>query len=131
VVPETFSFPENNILTYDGKGQSVYAIKQFAYLFPELTRNETLLVYATEKDIDELPNEANINELVSSHYEKPTLSKLEARSKREFAAWFEGKKASILVSGAFGGSEFSRLFHKSFVADVIRDHRMPVFIAHK
>lgn len=131
VVPETFSFPDNNILTYDGKGGSVYAIKQFAYLFPEWSRNETLLVYATEKENDELPYQDNISELAACHFEKLILSKLETRSKRELTAWFDGRKSSILVSGAFGGSGLSKLFHKSFVADVIRDHRIPVFIAHK
>ena len=35
LVPEKFDFPESVILAYDGSEESVYAIKQFAYLFPE------------------------------------------------------------------------------------------------
>src|SRR5437764_4689347 len=42
IVPETFAFPESVVLSYDGSESSVYAIKQFAYLFPELTPKSTL-----------------------------------------------------------------------------------------
>src|SRR5215218_8134806 len=45
VVPEQFQFPVKNILFYDGSASSVYAIKQFAYLFPELCENETKVIY--------------------------------------------------------------------------------------
>jgi hypothetical protein len=131
VIPETFDFPVNNILTYDGKKESVYAIKQFAYLFPELADNDTLLVYANEKGNDELPHQVNIEELTARHFTKLTLCKLEVNPKKQFPAWLENKKAAIIISGAFGGSSFSKLFHKSFMADVIRQHRLPVFIAHK
>ena len=34
VVPEKFDFPESNILAFDGSESSVYAIKQFVYMFP-------------------------------------------------------------------------------------------------
>ena len=45
LVPENFIFPQSNVLAYDGSDSSVYAIKQFAYLFPELCDNPTLLVF--------------------------------------------------------------------------------------
>ena len=35
LVPEKYNMPANIILAYDGGEQSVFAIKQFAYLFPE------------------------------------------------------------------------------------------------
>ena len=38
---------------------------------------------------------------------------------------------AILVSGSFGRSMFSEMFRKSFVSDVIAEHKLPVFIAHK
>jgi nucleotide-binding universal stress UspA family protein len=131
VVPEKFDFPTNNILAYDGKESSVYAIKQFTYLFPELSSNETILIYANEKDGGDLPHHENIKELISHHFQKFSLYYLEANPGKHFPTWLKDQHASILVTGAFGGSGLSRLFHKSFTADVIRDHRLPVFIAHK
>ena len=130
VVPEKFTFPDVNILTYDGKQESVYAIKQFAYLFPEFTSYETMLVSAVPKEKKSFPQEDNIEELVSRHYSKMKLVRLDAHPKNEFAAWLEDKSQAIVVCGAYSKSFISGLFHKSFIADVIKQHRLPVFIAH-
>jgi hypothetical protein len=130
VVPEDIQFPDTNILAYDGSASSVYAIKQFAYLFPELTGNETVLVYANEKENEELPDQVNIEELASRHYNNLVISKVHADPKNFFHSWLQEKRNSILVSGAFGRSGFSRLFHKSFISDIIKEHKLPVFISH-
>jgi hypothetical protein len=36
-----------------------------------------------------------------------------------------------LVTGSFGRSAMSDVFAKSFPAELIREHRVPVFVAHK
>ncbi len=131
VVPDKFDFPVCNILTYDGGETSVYAIKQFAYLLPELADNETTLIYAKQNGNDQLPDELNIQELAARHFINLNLFRFDANPGKYFNTWLLEKKAGILVSGAFGGTGFSRLFHKSFVADVIKQHRLPIFIAHK
>lgn len=131
VVPEKFQFPESNILAYDGSDDSVFAIKQFAYLFPELCRNKTLLVYAKEEASKELPDEVYIEELAARHFTDLTLLKLQINPKDFFERWIRDRKGSVLVSGAFGRSIFSRIFKKSFVTDTIRDHNIPVFVTHR
>ncbi|MES1222867.1 MAG: hypothetical protein ABUT20_45665 [Bacteroidota bacterium] len=131
VVPENYRFPNSNILTYDGSDDSVYAIKQFTYLFPELTRNTTLLVYAKENFDKEFPEESCIEELAARHFPDLSLYKLPVNPKKFFTSWANEKKGSILVSGAFSRSVLSQIFKKSFVTDVIRDHKLPVFIAHR
>jgi nucleotide-binding universal stress UspA family protein len=130
VVPEQFDFPENNILAYDGSESSVYAIKQFAYLFPEFTGNKTVLLYAGVDDNEgTFPEEHNIEELCSRHFTDLTLFKLGVDPKKYFAVWSSERKGSIVVCGSFGRSSVSMLFKKSFVSAVIRDHKLPVFIA--
>lgn len=131
VLPEKFDFPGTNILTYDGSASSVYAIRQFAYLFPELVKNNTTLVYANEKDPEYLPGERDIKELVTQHFPNTSWFRLEANPKKYFTDWLEQNKGAILVCGAFSRSGISMLFRKSFITDVIADHRIPVFIAHK
>lgn len=131
VVPEKFQYPERNILTYNGSDDSVYAIKQFTYLFPELCRNTTLLVYAKEEAGKELPDEVYIEELAARHFPDLTLMNLPVNPKKYFETWASEKKGSILISGSFSRSVFSQMFKKSFVTDVIRDHKLPVFIAHR
>jgi nucleotide-binding universal stress UspA family protein len=130
IVPEKFDLPLHNILAYDGSADSTYAIRQFAYVLPELSANDTSLLYVADKN-DPLPEEKNIKELVVRHFNKVTICRLDADFKKESAAWIQGKPASIIVSGSFGRSAFSRMFHKSFIAEIIQDHRVPVFIAHR
>jgi len=131
VVPEKFEFPESNILAYDGSADSVHAIKQFAYLFPELCKNNTLLVYAHEDRNKEFPDEAFIEELAVRHFPDLTLSKLQINPKQFFKKWVADRKGSLLISGAFNRSVFSVMFKKSFITDVIRHHSLPVFVAHR
>jgi nucleotide-binding universal stress UspA family protein len=131
VVPENFEFPDNTILCYDGSASSAYAIKQFAYLFPELSRQPTLLVYAQDTDKIEFPHESNIEELTARHFQDLTLLKLEINPAKYFAAWMNNKKSAILVAGAFGRSAISQLLRKSFIKNILGDHRIPVFIAHR
>jgi nucleotide-binding universal stress UspA family protein len=130
VVPEKFEFPETNILTYDGSTDSVYAIRQFVYLFPELCRNETLLVYASQEDNQEFPDESYIEELTARHYPNLTLMKLQLNPRKYFNSWIEDHRSAIVISGSFSRSGFSQIFKKSFITKVIRDHKIPVFIAH-
>ena len=131
VVPEKFDFPDNIILAYDGRDESVFAIKQFAYLFPQLTALKTLLVYVT-RDIDkDIPDRIQMEELLARHFPDLTLFRLSVNSKVLFNTWIEANKSALLVSGSYGRSDLSRLFKKSFVKEIIADHRLPVFIAHK
>ena len=131
IVPENYSFPEQNILAYDGSEQSVYAIKQFAYLFPELAKNKTLLVYANEEQEGEIPAKDQVRELVAQHYNYLNILPLGVNPKKYFSEWIKAQKASILISGSFGRSGLSLVFKKSFVTDTIIEHKIPVFIAHK
>ena len=130
LVPEKYTEPEQNILTYDGSESSVFAIKQFAYLFPELTNLETVLLSITNHE-DDLPEYSLITELVSQHFPNLKVQSLHLKHKKDFAEWLSAKPASFIVMGAFSRSIFSQLFKRSFAADVIHDIKMPIFISHK
>lgn len=129
LVPESFIPPFSLILAYDGKASSVFAIKQFAYLFPECSDMEALLVTAEEED-KEIPRLEYIEELTARHYPSLTIQNLVGESKNSFGNWISEKRGSLLITGAYGRGELSSLFKKSFVTDVIRQHKIPIFIAH-
>jgi nucleotide-binding universal stress UspA family protein len=131
LVPERFEYPNTNILAYNGSESSVYAIKQFAYLFPELTDNKTLLVYAASDASTEIPDKVYIEELAARHFPDLAITKLDMAAKKFFSTWVHHKQSAVLVSGSFGRSPFSQLFRKSFITEVIRDHQLPVFVTHR
>jgi len=131
LIPEKFEFPENIILAFDGSADSVFAIKQFAYLLPELANKETYLLYVSEDPDEDFPDKIQVEELAARHFKKLTLWKLEVNPKKYLRKWLLEKESSLLVSGSYGRSGLSQLFSKSFMKDIITDHRLPVFIAHK
>lgn len=129
IVPENAANPTSLVLAYDGSKSSVFAIKQFAYLFPELAALPALLVYASDKE-NEFPHEVNMEELAARHYSNLSLLKLEINPKEYFATWVRDKKGALLVAGSFGRSGWSRLFNSGFIRQVIEEHALPVFVAH-
>jgi nucleotide-binding universal stress UspA family protein len=131
LVPENYDFPESIILAYDGSNEAVFAIKQFAYLFPELAGLKTLLVYAHKDASKDIPDKVQIEELAARHFSDLTLFKLNADPKKHFSSWVNETKSAMLVSGSYGRSGLSQLFKNSFIQDIITDHKLPVFIAHK
>ncbi|HYJ37447.1 MAG TPA: hypothetical protein VEV87_02480 [Chitinophagaceae bacterium] len=132
IVPDNFSFPESVVLAYDGSESSVFAIKQFAYVFPHLTSLPTLLVTAdVKRPTKDFPEQSNIEELAARHFSQLTFMKLEFDPRKYFGSWMIERKSSILVCGAFERSAFSEAIRKSFVNEVISAHQLPVFLAHR
>ncbi len=130
LVPEGYVEPNQVILTYDGNDSSVFAIKQFAYVFPELSKKETTLLSITNQE-DDLPEYSLVSELVSRHYPNLKIQSLHLKQKKDFTEWLQNKPNSFIVMGAFSRSLFSQLFKKSFASDVIHEIKMPLFISHK
>ena len=130
LVPEQSELPESIILAYDGSNNSIFAIKQFAYLLPELNNKRTLLVYANNDTDKDLPDKQLIEELALRHFADLTLYKLNLNPKKYFGDWLLERKSAMLVCGSHGRSGLSKLFKRSFIKDIINNHKIPVFIAH-
>jgi len=130
IVPENFTTPSHTTLAYDGTSSSVFAIKQFAYLFPELCDNETVLLYAG-KEKDQMPDQDLIGELAARHYKDLTITSVTSGSKNDTRKLFEDHPDSMVVTGSFGRSGISELFTRSFIMDLIKEYKNPVFIAHR
>jgi nucleotide-binding universal stress UspA family protein len=132
IVPERFNFPSQIIFAYDGSASSVFAIKQFAGLFPELCSCKATLVYMGDQK-HSIPDQILIEELAARHFKDLTITKLTSgiKEKADIKKWFSLNKDSLVVSGSFGRSGMSELFKRSFIMDLIKEYKTPVFIAHK
>ncbi len=131
VIPEKFIFPDNIILAFDGSENSLYAIKQFAYLFPEFSKLPTSVVYANENTGQYFAGKALLEELLEAHFTNFSFMKTDINPDKFFSTWLHTKHSSLLVSGAYGRSGISQLFKKSFVKEIIEDRHLPLFVAHK
>lgn len=131
LIPENFKESAQILLSYDGDESSMFAIKQFAYLFPELLGKETTLLSLSDDEKEELPEYSMVSELLARHYPNLKLQNLRMTNKNLFVDWLSEQTNSFIVMGAFSRSMFSELFKKSFAKNIIREVKMPLFISHK
>jgi hypothetical protein len=131
IVPEHYEFPLRNVFAYDGSTASLFAARQFMYLFPKLCwHHPSTIVYAKE-DPDEIPLESGIRELAEVHLPSHDFLKLDMDQKRHFSDWIGGQKRSILVGGFTGRPKIGKLFGKNALNEVIAEHSLPVFMARR
>lgn len=130
LVPENYALPTKVLLAYDGKPDAVFAIKQFTYLFPHFYQWDTKLI-TLEEDGEDFPHQQLIEELAAKHFANLTMEMINDETKKTFHTWIKSHKEYMLVAGSFGRTELSNIFSKSFVSDVIKEHSIAVFVAHK
>ncbi len=129
LVPEDFNFPSHVILAYDGSASSVYAIKQFANLFPEFCNLPATLIYAGD-DEDDIPQKELIGELIARHFKNIAMNKVSERYQKKVNELLSAYPSPLLVAGSFQSPGIASIFKSSFVIDVIKQHKAPIFIAH-
>jgi hypothetical protein len=129
VVPEKFKSPGRLVFAFDGKKESVHAMKQFTYLFPGYLDLPAQFVYFNGEG-QPLPDEDLLQEYARWHVNAIGSASLQFDPKRYFSTWLEDKKNAFLITGSYSRSGFSTLIRPSFADAVINDHVCPVFIAH-
>ena len=130
VIPENFNSVNRIVVAYDGKKESMLALKQFCNLLPNFTDLPTEFVYIKNEENDEIPENALLKEYARAHFNNSSVFKLHFDAKIYFATWAEMRKHILLVTGSYGRPALSSLLRSSFSGQMISEHKMPVFIAH-
>ena len=130
LVPENFKTIDRVIVAYDGKEESLFALKQFCNIMPQLTEMPTELVYIKDEDDDSIPESELLKEYVRLHFASLGIAKLHFDAKKYFSSWTAEKKNVLLVCGSYSRTSVSNFLKASFAENIIREHLMPVFVAH-
>jgi hypothetical protein len=130
LVPENPKLPEQVVLAYDGSASSVFAMRQFVYLFPEFCDRPVSVVHLSDKKDDPIPDEGFLLEWLGRHAYKVELLKLPISKSGFLNSWMRERKQPWLVAGSFGRSSWSEAFTKSFITESIRKPAYPVFLDH-
>ena len=130
VLPEHFTGIQHLFMAYDGSRESIYAIKQFCYLFPDLINLPTEIVFIHKDAGHPIPDLESLREFTRLKFDSMSFAKLNFNAADHFATWIKEKRKGLLVSGSFGRSAISYMVKPSFSDEVIQNHQLPVFIAH-
>jgi hypothetical protein len=130
VVPESFRNIDRIAIAYDGKRESMFALKQFSYLFPQLSELPAEFIYINNDKNEVIPDNDLLMEYTRMHFNSISASKLHFDPKKYLNAWLSDKKNVLLITGSYSRSAVSNMLNHSFTDNVIQEHSTPVFIAH-
>lgn len=118
------------LFAYDGKPSSLFAIKQFTYLFPEFSGKKITIVRVIEKGDSAAINNCPVRELLQIHYPQIEFMFLHGKAGEQLFQYLAFRKNTFVVMGAFGRTMLSTFFRRSTAELVIKANNVPVFIAH-
>ena len=128
IAPTSFDRIDDIVFCYDGSRSSVFAIKQFTYVFPELLgKNVIVLEVGSE---NKTKHKEQISSWLRGNYNKIEFHELEGVPSEELFKYFFMKKNLFVVMGAYGRSDISNLFRKSSADLLVRTIDLPLFISH-
>lgn len=132
IVPHHYSYFDKVFMCYDGGASSVFAIKQFAYLFPELEELKSTVISVNEKSGNHLKEGQNFKDLIHSHFKNTDYIVLHGDSGDELVGYLKDHaQNAIVVMGSYGRNAIARVFHQSLSTRVIKELNVPVFITHQ
>jgi nucleotide-binding universal stress UspA family protein len=130
VAPESFDGCEEIIFAYDGSKSAMFAIRQFASMFPGL-RNVKLTVLEVADENDQLFTEQDrLAQWLKNYFSNIDYKLLYGRPKDELFGYLLEKEKIIVVMGAFGRTMLSSFISKSNAELILKAVNLPVFISH-
>lgn len=129
VAPVKFDELEEIVFTYDGSDTSMYAIKQFTYLFPDFSDTPVSVLQILPAGAEKNPGQNKLIDLLKFHYNSLSFTAREGEEAEiELFRQFVGKKNSLLVMGAYGRKMITN--ERSTADILLRNIDTPMFIAH-
>ena len=119
------------VFTYDGTASSVFAIKQFTQLFPELKDLMVTLLQVKADYSDNVDFREKINDYLHTHYRFVNILVLKGNPEDELFSYLLDKKQMFVVMGAFGKHFMHSVLHRSTATLLLKTTALPVFISHK
>ncbi|MDP4151433.1 MAG: hypothetical protein Q8927_05470 [Bacteroidota bacterium] len=131
VSPYAFDTLDRVIFAYNGTSSSVFAIKQFTYLFPVFHNKKAIVVNVHKTDNSTLEEQFKMKEWLSAHYQDVEFVNLTGNSSDELFGYLLEKKNAVVVLGAYGRGILSRFLKPSHASLLLRTINLPIFIAHR
>lgn len=131
IAPERFDGIDEIVFTYNGSASSLFAIKQFTYLLPELSNKKATILQINEAGEWHDPDKYKFKEWLKDHY---TDLHFEAQKGKTDSILFEAlftRKNMLLVMGSYGRNALSQFIQTSHADMLIKTVAHPIFITHR
>jgi nucleotide-binding universal stress UspA family protein len=128
--PYSFDGISEIVFPYDGSEASIFAIKQFMHIFPELNSKTVYLIQVDQKPGQPIKENDRIVALLTSHYSNVKFVHLTGDPENELFNFLLLKKEMFVVMGAFGRNAISSFIRRSTAELSLRLINLPFFVAH-
>lgn len=130
IAPEKFRGVDEIIFTYNGTPSSVFAIKQFTYLFPEFKYKKITIVQVNESGEWKPADKSKFDEWLTNHYANLNFEALKGNAETTLFDHLYNKRNIFLVMGSYGRNALSQFIKPSHADLLIKTVMQPIFIAH-
>jgi nucleotide-binding universal stress UspA family protein len=133
VVPTEFRAVNKIIMLYDGEPASVYAIKLFSYLFPNMRQLPVEVITIKPYELDRhLPEGRLMKELMNRHFKEVAYTTIQGDPEKEVIEQLKYRQHNeLIVLGAYERGSMSRWIKPSMADLLITGLKAPLFIAHR
>ncbi len=130
ISPLSFDEIDELIFTYNGSLSSLFAIKQFTYLFPEYFDKRVTVVQVNKEGIWPQKDKDKLKEWLINHYSDINFLVLEGKTESELMSFLFRRKNMFIVMGAYSRNALSQFFSESTAEILIKTLTQPIFITH-
>lgn len=130
IAPQHFERIDEIVFMYDGSRSSVFAARQFTYLFPQLDDKKVTVVNVDNGQ--QVPEKDSIamHNWVKEHYSSTRFETPHGETSATMFNWLVTRKNVFVVAGAYGRSTLSRFFRESTAEMLIKTVTHAFFLAH-
>jgi hypothetical protein len=130
IAPEGFDGIDEIVIAYDGSSSSIFAIKQFTYLFPQLYNKKITIVHVNSDGQWKEEEKDKLNGWLKNHYSDLHFTALKGEADTALFDFLLRRKNVFVVMGAYGRNNVSRFLKHSRAELIIKTITQPIFIAH-
>ena len=128
ISPKSFEDIDNIIFCYDGSKSSLFAMKQFSYLFPELRSKRAKVIDLVTGEF--AGDKEGVTEWLKYHYDDAEWIAAEPEVTDALFNYLLRKKNDFVVMGAYGRGLLASFFEEDFEEGTTRTTTLPIFVAH-
>lgn len=132
VVPQKYKPITSISLLYDGAPSSVFAVKMFSYILPQLKDLATAVISVNPVNASlHMPDNQLMKEFMKRHYPKAKYIVKKGWAEEEIIKYLKAQQQNALVVlGAYQRGTVSRWFKESMADILMKEVKQPLFIAH-
>ena len=130
IAAENFESIDEIIFSYNASASSVFAIKHFTYLFPQLHDKKIRILQVNREGEWRGTEKYKFKEWLKYYYANFFFEAIKGDLGTELFDYLLAKKNSLLVMGAYGRNALSHFFAKNAAELLIQTVTQPIFIAH-